>query len=230
MQRLGISVYVKPLRRRRIQWRVTKAGILALCLASLAIALPARSHAAAWETIATRDGIVVSRRMIENRRLPQLRAQGEVRGTPQEILAVLLDVPAYRKWVPDCAEARTLERTSASRSLIYTRTNLPWPVADREAIIDQEVIFVREPTLLKIVFQAVAAPEVPRARGTIRTNFAVGSYTIEAIDGKRSKVTYEVDADPGGALPDWLVRRESTRNPLETIAGLRRQLDRTRGR
>lgn len=205
------------------------SSIPALCLAILAAALPAASQAAAWQVIAEREGIIVSRRLVEGRRLPQLRAQGEVRGTPQEILAVLLDVSAYRLWVPDCAEARTLEHTGPGRSLIYTRTDFPWPVADREAIIDQEVIVVRAPSLVKIVFQAVEAPQVPRARGTIRTHAAVGAYTIEALDGRRSRVTYEIDADPAGALPEWLIRAKSRRNPLETLAGLRRRLDQIHG-
>jgi hypothetical protein len=209
---------------------VTTLRIAALCLGMLAAGLPAASHAGGWEVIADRDGIVVSRRMVEDRPLPQLRGQAEVRGTPDEILAVLLDVPSYREWVPDCAEATTLRKTGAWRSLIYTRTDLPWPVLDREAVIDQEVFFVRAPVLVKVIFQAVAAPQVPRASGTIRTPFAEGSYTIEALDRNRSRVTYLVHADPGGAVPDWLVLLQSTSNPLGTLAGLRRQLEKTRGR
>lgn len=217
------------MRRTRVKDRVTTLRIAALCLGLLAGFLPAASRAADWEVIAERDGIVASRRMVEGRQLPQLRAQGDVEGTPQEVLAVLLDVPGYRQWVPDCAEATTLRQTGAWRSLIYTRTDLPWPVLDREAVIEQQVIFVRAPALLKVVFQAVAAPDIARARGTIRTNFAEGSYTIEALDGNRSRVTYLVDADPGGAIPAWLIRMQSRRNPLETLAGLRQRLQETRG-
>jgi len=209
---------------------VTTPRIAALCLGLLAGSLPAAGHAADWTVVAETDGIVVSQRMVDGRRFPQLRAQAEVRGTPDEILAVLLDVPAYRQWVPDCAEATVLRRTGAWRRLIYTRTKLPWPVLDREAIIDQEVFFVRASTLVKVFFQAVPAPEVPRAAGTVRTDFAEGSYTIEALDADRSRVTYLVEADPGGAVPDWLVRMQSRRNPLGTLSGLRRRLEQIRSR
>lgn len=208
---------------------MTTPRIAALCLGFLAGSLPATGRAGDWEIVAETVGIVVSQRMVEGRRYPQLRAQGEVRGTADEILAVLLDVPAYRQWVPDCAEATTLRRTGAWRRLIYTRTELPWPILDREAIIDQEVFFVRASTLVKVEFRAVPAPEVPRAGGTIRTNFAEGVYTIEALDADRSRVTYQVEADPGGAVPGWLVRMQSRRNPLETLAGLRRRLEEVRG-
>lgn len=201
-----------------------------LCLLLLTGALPAAGFAGDWEVVAERDGIVASQRMIEGRNLPQLRAQGEVRGTPYEILAVLLDVPNYHAWVPDCAVATTLGKPGRWRSTIYTRTDLPWPVQDRETVIDQEVFFVRAPTLVNVTFRAIEAPDLAPADGTIRVNSAEGSYTIEALDGRRSRVTYLVDADPGGRVPAWLVVMQSRRNPLGTLAGLRQRLEETRGR
>jgi hypothetical protein len=200
-----------------------------LVTVSLAGALPAIGHADDWEDFATRDGIVASRRFVEGRELPQLRSIAEVAGTPYEILAVLLDFPAYRKWVPDCAEATTLRRLDAWRSIIHTRTDLPWPVLDREAVIEQEVTFVRAPELVKVYFRAIDAPDVARAPDTVRTSDADGSYTIQALDDGRSRVTYMVYADPGGTLPDWLIKMQSTRNPLGTLASLRDRLEATRG-
>ncbi|HEU0224722.1 MAG TPA: START domain-containing protein [Steroidobacteraceae bacterium] len=209
---------------------MTTLRIARLCLGFLVGCLPVTGHAGAWEGVTEKDGIVVSQRMVEGRPFPQLRAQGEVRGTPNEILAVLLDVPAYREWVPDCAEATILRRTGARRRLIYTRTDMPWPVLDREAVIDQEVYFVRASRLVKVEFRAVPAPEVPQAVDTIRTEFAEGSYTIEALDAGRSRVTYLIHADPGGAVPGWLVQLQIRRNPLETLMGLRRRLEEARAR
>lgn len=179
--------------------------------------------------IAERDGIVVSRRQLEDRRLPELRSQAEVAGTPYEILAVLLDVPGYRRWVPDCAEAKLVRTLGAWRSIVYTRTDLPWPVRDREAVVDQEVTFTRAPVLVTVTFVAIEAPDVPHAVDTVRTSMASGSYIIEAIGERRSRVTYQVNADPAGALPDWLIRMQSRRNPLVTLAGLRRRVEETRG-
>jgi hypothetical protein len=208
---------------------MTASRWVALVAVLLAGTLPAIGLADDWEDFAERDGIVASRRFVEGRTLPQLRSIAAVAGTPYEILAVLLDVPAYREWVPDCAEATILRRLDAWRSIIYTRTDLPWPVQDREAIVEQEVVFVRSPILVKVTFRAIDAPDVARALDTIRTRDADGSYTIEALDDGRSRVTYMVDADPGGTLPDWLIKTQGTRNPLGTLAGLRSRLEATRG-
>ena len=200
---------------------------IALLAVGIALALPAR--AADWQVIAERDGIVVSRKSVAGRGFPQLRAVGEVPGTPYEILAVLLDVPAHTKWLPDCVESRTLRHLDAWHHVIYTRTDAPWPVSDREAVIENEVIFLEPPSRLKVTFMALPAPEVARARGTVRMKAVSGYYLIAAIDDRRSLVQYELDADPAGALPAWLVSFQSTRNPMQTLSGLRARLQATRG-
>lgn len=209
---------------------VSAAGVLrVLALLALGFAMSFPSHSADWEVIAERDGVVVSRRPVAGRAFPQLRAVGEVPGTPYEILAVLLDVPAHAKWLPDCIESRTIRRLDAWRYIIYTRTDAPWPVSDREAVIENEVIFLEPPLKLKVSFEALAAPEVAHARGTVRMKTVNGYYLIEAIDDSRSLVQYELDADPAGTLPAWLVTYQSTRNPLQTLFGLRKRLKATRG-
>lgn len=214
----------------RSGWAVFAADLwpgLALLALGFVPAIPSR--AADWEAITERDGIVVSRRPVEGRGFPQLRAVGEVQGTPYEILAVLLDVPAHVKWLPDCMESRTLRRLDAWRYIIYTRTDAPWPVSDREAVIENEVIFLEPPRKVKVTFEALPAADIAQASGTVRMTYLNGYYSIEAIDDRRSLVQYELDADPAGFLPAWLVTYQSTRNPLQTIAGLRARLQATRG-
>lgn len=213
--------------RARRGWTVFASRALALVALGWAIAGPAQ--AANWQVIAERDGIVVSRKAVPGRAFPQLRAVGEVAGTPYEILAVLLDVPAHVKWLPDCIESRTLRRIDPWRYVIYTRTDAPWPVSDREAVIENEVIFLEPPAKLKVTFEALPAPELARARGTVRMKTVNGYYLVEAIDARRSLVQYELDADPAGTLPAWLVSYQSTRNPLQTLTGLRARLQVTRG-
>ncbi len=215
---------------RRHGWTVLAAGalrLIALLASSVAAAVP--SQAADWQVITERDGIVVSRRPVQGRGFPQLRAVGEVAGTPYEILAVLLDVAAHPKWLPDCIESRTVRRLDTWRYIIYTRTDAPWPVSDREAVIENEVIFLDPPRKVKVTFDALPASDVAHARGTVRMKSVNGYYSIEAIDDRRSLVQYELDADPAGVLPAWLVNYQSTRNPLETLAGLRTRLQATRG-
>ncbi len=207
--------------------RTLRAVALAACVA--VGALPGFAQASDWQDIAEQDGIVVSRRAVEGRSFPQLRAVGEVPGTPYEVLAVLLDVSAHVRWMPDCVESRSLRTLDAWRNVVYTRTDAPWPVSDREAIFENEVTFLDPPSKLNVTFEAIAAPDVARARGTVRMKSVNGFYLIESLDASRSLVHYEINADPAGALPAWLITMKSTRNPYQTLVGLRRRLNETRG-
>lgn len=205
------------------------ARIAGLIVFSLLAAGPPATAASDWEIILDRDGIIVSRRSVEGQDLPQLRAVGEVPGTPYEVLAVLLDVQQYVAWSPDCAEARIVHRLSQWRSRAYTRIHTPWPLADREVVVENDVFFIDPPTKLKVTFQSVAAPEVESKRRVIRMPRVTGFYSIEATGDGLSRVHYELDADPGGNLPALFISMQSSRNPFRTLTGIRRQLERTRG-
>jgi hypothetical protein len=205
----------------RITW-LTATLLAAACLQT--------AHADDWKVILEQDGIVVSRRSVAGQTLPQLRAVAEVSGTPYEVLAVLLDVPEHVAWRPDCAESRIVRRISHWKSLTYTRIDTPWPLADRDVVVEDEVLFVDPPSSVKVSFQAVAAPDVESGRHVIRMPRVAGSYSIEATQDSRSRVHYELEADIGGSVPDWFVAMQSARNPFRTLAGLRKQLERTRGR
>lgn len=202
------------------------AGLIALALLA---AGPRAADAGDWEVILDRDGIVVSRRSVDGNDLPQLRAVGEVPGTPYEVLAVLLDVQQYAAWSPDCVEARIVQRLSQWRSRAYTRIHTPWPLADREVVVENDVFFIEPSSKLKVTFQSVAAPEVKSRRRVIRMPRVAGFYSIEATGDGRSRVHYELDADPGGNLPALFISLQSSRNPFGTLTGIRRQLERTRG-
>jgi hypothetical protein len=213
----------------RVKLPVVAARIAGLIAFSLLAAGPRAADAGDWEIILDRDGIVVSRRSVEGQDLPQLRAVAEVPGTPYEVLAVLLDVQQHVAWSPDCVESRIVQRLSQWRSRAYTRIHTPWPLADREVVVENDVFFIEPPSKLKVTFRSVAAPEVERRRHVIRMPRVSGFYAIEATGDGRSRVHYELDADPGGNLPDLFISLQSSRNPFRTLTGIRRQLERTRG-
>ena len=51
--------------------------------------------------------------------------------------------------------------------------------------------------------------------------------TIEALDGTRSRVIYQIAVKPGGRLPGWLVRRGALSEVADVITQVRRCLERT---
>ena len=56
-----------------------------------------------------------------------------------------------------------------------------------------------------------------------------GFWELTYIDHQTTYVVYQVDADPGGWLPHWLVRYTTKKLPLNTIRNLREQVAKTKG-
>jgi hypothetical protein len=65
--------------------------------------------------------------------------------------------------------------------------------------------------------------------GVVRMPRLAGEYDLVALAPTRTKVTYRLDADPGGSLPAWATLRFARNTPLQTLLGLRNQVHATRG-
>jgi hypothetical protein len=183
-----------------------------------------------WQPVASEDGIEVSALEVPGRALPKFRGVGIMDANLYEILAVIRDTDQHTRWMHNCSEARLLHRESDTVSYSYNRTNAPWPVSDRDVVVRAEIVVVEPGLEVRVVFRSVGDDLVPPVRGSVRMPHLEGHYKLEALGGGRTRVEYQVDADPGGRLPSWLARRTTRELPLHTLRNLRRRVVETRGR
>ncbi len=191
--------------------------------------IPRTVFAGDWKVISREKGVVVSLRNEADREFPTFRGVGRVDANLWEILAVLEDADRHTEWMHKCVGAREVERISATERLIYNRTDAPWPVSDRDVVLrstfkvvdDGNEIWAR----FKSVSSSVAAPS-----GVIRMPSLVGHYHLMRIDDDNTLVEYQVNADPGGTIPDWLVREVTKDLPMHTVANLRKQVRSRKGK
>jgi hypothetical protein len=55
--------------------------------------------------------------------------------------------------------------------------------------------------------------------------FIRGHWILTAVrGGKATEVEYQVHANPGGSLPDWIANLASKKLPQQTLLGLRKQV------
>jgi hypothetical protein len=128
--------------------------------------------------------------------------------------------------MPSCADSHLVEENLAERSQTsYYRTKAPWPVSDRDSVNRAEMLVEPAKHRVYLPFEAITFPKLPPVKGVVRMPFMRGHWILIPVDGgKATQVEYQVFANPGGALPDWLANLASKTLPRETIAGLRRQV------
>lgn len=157
------------------------------------------------------------------------KAEGTMAVPLAEVAAVLVDVPRQREWVLCLAESRLLEGDPAARSVIYSRYALPWPARDRDAVIEsvvEEDVAQRE---VRVRFRNVWSGAAPTRWGCIRVPLSEGGFTLRETGNGTVFVSYVLRIDPGGWLPDWIVRLFVRDAPHATLRAFLAQVKRTRG-
>jgi len=194
--------------------------------AGTSVDTPAGKAAGPWEKVSNSDGILVERRTVPGSNLKEFRGRGVVDAALPRVLAVLQDAPHRTEWMSDCSSSYVIEENHEKRTQIaYHRTKAPWPVADRDSINRAEIHLDVENRRIVLPFEGIAHPKGPPVKGVVRMPFIRGHWILTAVrGGKATEVEYQVHANPGGSLPDWIANLASKKLPQQTLIGLRRQV------
>lgn len=178
-----------------------------------------------WEKLRDESGIAVWVRPSAAGPLPEVRARVVIAASIEEVLAVLAKDEGYTDWMYRCIESRVIEHRGGEDRVVYTRTDLPWPVSDRDAVLDVEVDYEEGSAKAEITYRTGQHSEVPPVPGVVRIPRMVGGYSLHEFSPGRTEVVYVADADMGGSLPGWIVEAGVAEQPFDTLVGLRRTVE-----
>jgi hypothetical protein len=182
-----------------------------------------------WEVLSKEGGITVKRQEVEGREMPVFQGEAVVDGNLLEVLAVLSDTKRNAEWMHSCREAKLLDPISEVERVIYNRTAAPWPVDDRDVVLHTKAQIEPEKKRVTIRFHAIQSKLKGEVEGVVRMPRLQGFYQLTAVSEEKTRVRYQVDADPGGLLPAWVAEKASSEIPRNTLTNLRQQVKATRG-
>src|SRR5262245_54835242 len=119
------------------------AGGLCVALWCASATAAGEANAGAWRVLGQQRGITVSVRNEPGRELPTFRGQGVIEGNVLLVLAIVLDVEAATQWAEGADEVALVREIDARTQVIYTRTDTPWPVSDRDIIMKRRTEVLR---------------------------------------------------------------------------------------
>ena len=183
--------------------RVRSLAAVSLMGLAAAGAVPTGDAPAGWTLMYERDGFRAYERPGDP---PAYRAEGTLDAGLAEVAAVLADIPREREWVSHLAESRLLEGDPVGRSVVYSRFDLPWPVHDRDAVIENVVEDRPDLGQVRVRFRAVTSPAAPERPGCVRVVLCDGEFLLAREGPGSVRVTYTIRLDPGGWLPVRLAR------------------------
>ena len=177
-----------------------------------------------WKSVKNSEGIHVSIQEVEGRDLPVFRGVGDVHADYWDVLAVLVAVENRVDWAHKCMETRVVRDEGARGRIIYDRVDSPWPVSDRDVVVRSRMDVDPGQKRVHITFVQVVDCDAPEVEDVVRMPRMKGHYVLVGTSHGKTSVEYQIDADPGGMLPNWLIDLASREIPFETLRGLRKQV------
>ncbi|MEM9983999.1 MAG: START domain-containing protein [Bacteroidota bacterium] len=154
--------------------------------------------------------------------LKAFRAVTQVQATPEQVLAIITNADQGHQWMDRCVESKLLKRLSDQSYLTYTRIETPWPLEDRDLVVEMTIHQEGD----KIICSMRNAPDAyPAQESVIRMPKYEGSWTLIPLPEGGTQVISEGKTSPGGSIPDWLANTEVVDSPYTTLANLRKRLD-----
>lgn len=170
-----------------------------------------------WSLARQADGIRVYVRNVDGSPLREFRGEVQIRATPDDVVKVLRDADAYRQWMPDVAASELLKATDTEQ-FHYLDNKAPWPVSNRDGIYHFTYTKAGDGA---VTVRVEAVPDyLPLREGKVRIPQAKGQWKL-VPDAEGVKVTCQMHASPGGAIPDWLANRTVVDTPYGTLKALR---------
>jgi hypothetical protein len=193
-----------------------------LSLTALLIALAAPAYAER-KVVRVEDGITVEEETAPGRALPILFGTTTMKADAAQIAAWVVAVHTYVDWQHNCEEARVLTQPDGS-TLTYNRIGSPWPVSDRDVVLRSTRANL-DGGGIRLEFSSTEDASLAIPRGVVRMPRLHGSYDLTPVEGGETHVVYTVDSDPGGSLPDWLVRQAGKDLPYFTLKKLQERAE-----
>jgi hypothetical protein len=192
--------------------------IVALCVTGSAAA-----SAQDWKRIDLKDGIEVSRRTVAGSGLVAMRGVGQVDAPVWKIASILLNPERAREWVDSLKESRVVRQLGPAEYIEYNHFGMPFLVKDREFVSDVQIEVNPGKRSVALVDSPTSDGTRPAAR-YVRGEILAGRFEARSIEpGRRSELTAEVQCDPKGMLPTWLVNLFQRSWPVTTFEGMRLQ-------
>lgn len=187
-----------------------------LCFAGVALS---EASAGTWKQIDDDDGIKVWRLEIPGVEMPGFRGETVIDAPAEKIVAVLKQTEHHTEWMKNCVASDTLKKFDGDHTIVYNRTDVPWPIWDRDVVLETQFTYAGD--TITLAFHETDPKLRALPDRVVRMPRLTGSYLLTKLGPTQTRVRYTIEADVGGSIPTWLAKRVAKEMPYETLYRLR---------
>lgn len=195
-----------------------------LCLIALTFALGYCYAQENCKLKKDKEGIKVYTCDENESKFKSLRAEFLLPGvTIDQLKNTLLDGDLYKSWQYNMIESRVLEKINDHEAIVRSVIDAPWPVTNREMIVQVSITGDLEQNVLTVRANAIKS-EYPMNDALVRVPFSEARWEVAIVNNKDLSIQYFLRIDPGGSVPTWLVNMAMAEGPYVTFKNLREKL------
>jgi hypothetical protein len=190
-----------------------------IILSALLLVLSAAQAQDAWELRRDDNGIKIYSRRPGDGKIVELRLLCELDGTPDQLIAQLLDINNYTNWVYGNKRSGILKKIDSKDIIYFTEAHLPWPIQDRDLVIELSISPATGNTPLIIKAKSIDG-FLPPKKHFIRVPYSLATWRVTPAPNNKIKIDYTFSLDPGGSIPGWLVNLTIATGPYKSFVKL----------
>lgn len=204
---------------RKITMKITK---YALTITLICSAILTRGQED-WELKKDVDGIKVYTRYAGDSDIKEFRAEAVMDGSLSSFVAVIRDIPSYPELFANNISADLLDETDTTL-LYYSRTAAPWPLKDRDGVFACRFSQHYGSKAVTVEINSVEGIRPPDEKH-VRITEAKGFWKFFPVEYDKVEVILQMQVDPGGNIPAWVVNMFLIDSPFKDMKNLRERVN-----
>lgn len=172
-----------------------------------------------WNLKKDKDGIAVYTGKTEDSKFKSIRVKCTLEANLSELVAVLMQPSLQPEWVIATKEANLVKQVSSSRLYYYAEAALPWPMNNRDMVIDLDMN--QDPLTRVLTIHANTIDHIlPLKEGKQRVPLSQAIWLVRPLADHKISIDYQIKIDPGGGIPAWMVNMFIAKAPFESFKNL----------
>jgi len=173
-----------------------------------------------WVLYKSEKGISVYSRKTVNSDYKELKVVFSLKTSLNSVWALLNDWASYPEWNFRCGESKILKEISPTELINYQTTVAPWPVEDRDFIVNIK-LSQDEKTKIVTIQSKSHADYVPLTAHHVRIKEFSSLWTLIPFPDGTVQLSYQFLVNPAGYIPAWIVNMAVLSGPYETMSNFK---------
>ncbi len=182
------------------------------------------SKGSAWKSVLNKKGIKVYTRPFKGSSMDEFKGVAVINAPIEVVVNVIRDANNQKKWMANCSKSKIIKRINKNHIVVYNILNVPWPLSDRDIIIDtyltEDLKNGKFLAKMKIYKKSI----VPVNKKYVRITKFWASCSLKRIGPNKTHLIYMNKADPAAPVPKAIANMMAKNNPYNTILGMRRMV------